>query len=131
MPEAETQSTILVVEDETLIRMHGADMLEDAGYEVLEAADADEALEILSKHKAVHLLFSDVDMPGTMDGLDLARQVHDRWPQIRLLLTSGHHRLENSQIPDDGQFVRKPWTKDILIEHVRGLLRPHSRSDRA
>lgn len=91
MPQDEVKTRILVVEDETLIRMVGAEILEDAGFDVLEAADADEALRILQAHDDVLLLFSDVDMPGSMDGLDLARVVHERWPDIRLLLTSGRH----------------------------------------
>ena len=118
----ETVQTILIVEDETLVRMDSADMLEQAGFEVLEAADASEALVILNQRDRVHLLFSDIDMPGDMDGLDLARLVHDRWPHIRLLLTSGHHRLDADQLPDAGDFVRKPWAQDALIVRIRGLL---------
>lgn len=123
MPETQSQPTILVVEDETLVRMHGADLLGEAGYEVIEAADADEALSILSRHETIHLLFSDIDMPGSMDGLDLARHVHERWPHIRLLLTSGQHQLQDGQIPDTGQFLRKPWTQEGLVNRVRGLLK--------
>ena len=115
-------STVLVVEDEILVRMHSADMLEEAGFVVLEAADADEALVILNGLEHVHLLFSDIDMPGSMDGLDLAKIVHDRWPHIRLLLTSGHHRLTLDHLPADGQFVRKPWTQDALLGRIRQLL---------
>ncbi len=124
MPGTDTQQTILLVEDETLIRMHGADLLEDAGYEVLEAADAEEALAILASHDSVQLLFSDIDMPGSINGLDLARIVNDRWPDVRLLLTSGNHRLQDDQIPDSGQFVCKPWTPPALIARVRDLLKP-------
>jgi two-component system, response regulator PdtaR len=122
MPKHNPSQTILVVEDETLIRMHSACLLEDAGYDVIEAADADEALVILNRHGEVHLLFSDVDMPGSMDGLDLAHAVHERWPNIKLLLTSGNHLLSESQLPDDGKFVRKPWQSDGLIARVRTLL---------
>jgi CheY-like chemotaxis protein len=123
MPDSHRLPTILVVEDETLVRMNEAELLEEAGYAVLEAADADEALEILNRHDAVHLLLSDVDMPGTMNGLDLAHFVHQRWPHIRLLLTSGHHHLSENQIPDDGKFVRKPWQEAALIARVREMLR--------
>ncbi|HTU12142.1 MAG TPA: response regulator [Allosphingosinicella sp.] len=110
--------TILIVEDEALVRMHGIDILEEAGFDVLEAADADEALVILGNGQ-VHVLFSDIDMPGSMDGLDLARIVCRRWPEVQLLLTSGHHRLQEADIPGSGKFVRKPWTADSLIGHVR------------
>lgn len=116
------RTTVLVVEDETLVRMHGMNVLADAGFEVLEACNADEALAILGLHDEVRLLFSDVDMPGSMDGLELARQVHERWPNIRLLLTSGHHDLQETMLPDDGKFVAKPWTYDGLIGKIRAAL---------
>lgn len=121
MPATEA-STILLVEDETLVRMHGMDILEDAGFEVIEAGDADEALGILAQHDRVHLLFSDIAMPGSMDGLDLARVVHERWPHIRLLLTSSHHRLEASDVPAGGKFTAKPWAAEALIEKIHRLL---------
>jgi len=117
-----TKPAVLVVEDDTLIRMLGVDILEDAGFAVLEAANADEAVAILGQHDDVRLLFSDIDMPGSMDGVDLARLVHERWPTIRLLLTSGHHRLPNSAVPDDGKFVRKPWTSEMLVGKIREML---------
>lgn len=124
MLDTNTISTVLVVEDDTLVRMHGADILEDAGYDVLEAVDADQALAILTEHQDVHLLFSDVDMPGKMDGLDLARLVHERWPRIHLLLTSGHHPLQHADLPGSGRFIRKPWSSEVLIERIRGFLHP-------
>lgn len=124
MPNTNPISTVLVVEDDTLVRMHGTDILEEAGYEVLEASNADEALAILTQQVDVHLLFSDVDMPGTMDGIELAQLVYERWPHIHLLLTSGHHRLQDSHVPGDGQFVRKPWTSDALVERIRGFVHP-------
>ena len=112
-------STILVVEDEPLTRMYGVDILEDAGFAVIEAGDADEALDILSTGTPVQLVFSDVDMPGSMDGLEFAWAVHRRWPCIHLLLTSGHHRLENEQMPRSGLFLPKPWDSESLNEVVR------------
>ena len=122
MPDGKTMITVLMVEDEPLVRMHGIGILEDAGFEVLEAANADEALAILRQHDHVRLLFSDIDMPGSMDGLELARLVHQRWPNIRLLLTSGHHNMQTAVLPDDGKFVRKPWTQNVLIEKVRDTM---------
>jgi len=111
--------TILVVEDEPLIRMYGVDILEDAGFAVIEAGDADEALDILSAGAPVQLIFSDVDMPGSMDGLEFAWAVHRRWPCIHLLLTSGHHRLEKAQLPEAGLFLPKPWTSESLADVMR------------
>ena len=116
--------TVLVVDDEALIRMNSADMLEDAGYRVIEADGADEALTILEGPLVIHLLFSDVDMPGSMDGVALAALVHERWPDIRLLLTSGHHQLRDADVPDAGRFVSKPYSCATMIDTIRALL-PH------
>ena len=123
MKPTDGKTTVLVVEDETLVRMYSVGILEDAGFAVLEAESADEALTLLDQHGEVRLLFSDVDMPGSMDGLALARLVHQRWPHIRLLLTSGHHHLQSAVIPDDGQFVRKPWSDKILIDKIANVLK--------
>lgn len=125
MPDHDNRTTILVVEDETLVRMHGMDILEDAGFEVLEASNADEALAILAQHDDVRLVFSDVDMPGSMDGLELVKLVHQRWPDVRLIVTSGHHRLQDASLPDDGRFLRKPWSEEVLVEKIRDVLDNH------
>jgi CheY-like chemotaxis protein len=113
----------MVVEDETLIRMNGVDMLEDAGFTVVEAASADEAIAMLEDAADVRLLFSDVDMPGSMDGVALAELVHKRWPKIRLLLTSGHHRIADEDLPDHGRFVPKPYSNETVVDQVDALLR--------
>ncbi|MBV1688436.1 response regulator [Novosphingobium sp. G106] len=118
----ENTVTVLIVEDETLVRMHGVDLLEEAGFQVIEAANADDALVLLRSHNEIGLLFSDIDMPGSMNGLELARAVHAEWPSMRLLLTSGHHNLTESSIPDDGKFVGKPWTEGKLIAKVQAVL---------
>jgi len=119
---AEERTLVLIVEDEALVRMHGCDVLESAGFQVLEADTADEAVALLERHPGVHLLFSDIDMPGSMDGLELAEIVHSRWPRIGLLLTSGHHRLVDSAIPDNGLFVPKPWNEDDIVDKLRSIL---------
>ena len=114
--------TVLVVEDDALVRMHGIDILEDAGFTVLEADSADQALALLAEHDDVHLLFSDIDMPGSMNGVELARLVHARWPLIGLLLTSGHHNIDEKSLPDHGRFVRKPWTQERLLTTIQATL---------
>lgn len=81
--------------------------IEDAGLAYVEAADADEALEILKSRADVGVLFTDVNMPGALDGMDLAKLVHEQWPAIRLVVTSG--RPLEAKVPDDGQFVAKPY----------------------
>lgn len=119
---ADDKQTVLVVEDDVLVRMHGVDILEDAGFTVLEAETADDAITLLQGQQDVHLLFSDIDMPGSMNGLELAQLVRDRWPKVRLLLTSGHHHIEEEALPEHGRFVRKPWTRERLIATIQATL---------
>ncbi len=113
---------ILLVEDEALIRMVGSDALADAGYEVIEASSADHALTVLEKAGEVHLLFTDIRMPGSMDGLQLAGLVHKRWPAMKILVTSGDTWPPKEQIPDDGRFIAKPYLPQMLQREVDHLV---------
>jgi CheY-like chemotaxis protein len=114
---------ILVVEDEELIRLYAADLLEEAGFEVLEAADADGALEIIESRPDVRVLFTDIKLPSKLDGMELARNVHERWPHILLLVTSGGSRPSRAEIADEGRFLAKPYTKNELITKINELER--------
>ncbi len=116
---------VLFVEDELLVRLFGADMLEGAGFEVIEAANADEALRELESRGDVQVLFTDIHMPGSLDGLELARRVHTRWPAIKLLIASGRVRPDPEEIPDDGRFVPKPYEPKRLVQQIRELTQPH------
>jgi CheY-like chemotaxis protein len=110
-------TVILVVEDEMLLRMRAVDMVEDAGFTPLEAVDADQAVAILESRSDIAMLFTDIQMPGSMDGLKLAHAVHDRWPPIKIILVSGKLRLANSDIPADSRFFGKPFeAKDMIAE---------------
>lgn len=113
---------VLIVEDEPLVRLVGADVLEEAGFDVVEAADADEALAILETRPDVRVLFTDINMPGSLDGLELAHLVHERWPEVRLLVTSGRFQLRNEDIPDQGQFVAKPYEPAAVVRKLRTML---------
>ena len=113
---------ILVVEDEALLRLYAADLLEEHGFSVIEAGSADVALQVLETRDDVRLLFTDVQMPGAYDGMDLARQVHQRWPNILLVITSGRKRPTEAEIPDDGRFVPKPYKADDLLGQVNDLM---------
>jgi len=105
---------ILIVENEPLIRMDLADMLEELGYSVLEAANADEAIAILESEPAVTAVVTDVDMPGTMDGLALTFVVRNRWPPCHLIVVSGHRRPNTGNMPAGSRFIRKPLgTSDL------------------
>lgn len=122
MPIDYHRMTVMVVEDDPLVRMHGIDIFEEAGFTVIEADNADEALVMLVDGAEIHLLFSDIDMPGSIDGMDLARIVYGRWPAIRLLVTSGYHRVSEADVPGSGKFVRKPWQAGAILAGVDSLL---------
>src|SRR4051794_9797610 len=114
---------VLLVEDEPLLRMAAADDLQEAGFHVLEAANADIALAVLEAcSDDVQVLFTDIDMPGTMDGLGLAESVQQRWPHISLLIASAYHRPQPEQIPDDGRFMPKPYRSEDVVRQIRDLV---------
>jgi DNA-binding NtrC family response regulator len=113
---------VLVVEDEMLLRMRAVDMVEDAGYTPIEAVDADDALAILQSRSDIALLFTDIQMPGSMNGLQLAYAVHERWPPIKIILASGQLSLSSSDIPQDSRFFGKPLRPDELIAQMHDML---------
>lgn len=100
---------VLVVEDEPLLRLDAMDMIDEAGFEAVEAIDADHAMAILERDPDIRVLFTDVDMPGSMDGLCLAHLVHRRWPHVVILVTSGHLKGDGRTLPESGQFFAKPY----------------------
>jgi CheY-like chemotaxis protein len=107
--------TVLVVEDETLVLLTICEALRFEGYEVLTAFNADEAIQILESRNDINTVFTDIEMPGSMDGLRLAAAVRDRWPPINIVVTSGRFRPGNAQMPTNTQFVDKPYqTADVL-----------------
>src|SRR3712207_5427850 len=113
---------VLVVEDEPLIRMHAAILLEDEGFEVIEAATARAALAILEKRDGdAAALFTDVDMPGDMNGLELAGIVYSRWPHIALVVTSGVVRVTGS-LPGGGVFLEKAYRNEAPVRIIRQLI---------
>ena len=111
-------SHVLVVEDDDLVRMCAVELLEDAGFAVVEARHADEAWFILHERSDIGVLFSDVDMPGSMNGVALAERVFESWPDIRLVLTSGRHRFADREVPDHGVFVPKPYEASEVIDAI-------------
>jgi CheY-like chemotaxis protein len=115
-------AVVLVVEDEMLLRMRAVDMVEDAGFTSVEAVDADEAVAILESRSDIALLLTDIQMPGTMDGLGLARSVHERWPPIKIILVSGQLKLENIDIPAASRFFGKPLEAKDLIAEMHSMI---------
>ncbi|MGC1302466.1 MAG: response regulator [Caulobacteraceae bacterium] len=124
MKDVPETSSILVVEDEVAVRSLSVFELEDAGYEVLEAASAADALAILESGAHVAVLFTDVNMPGELDGLALAQCVHDRWPDVRLIVTSGGGRVGPGDVPNDGRFISKPYSLAQIKALVREMTGP-------
>ena len=110
------KSVILVVEDETLVRMSAVSVAEDSGFEALSAASADEAIGILESRSDVLLVFTDVNMPGSMNGLRLANAVRGRWPPVELLVTSALGNITARDLPERGRFLPKPYDVATLSE---------------
>jgi CheY-like chemotaxis protein len=112
--------TVLVVEDEVLVRLMIAEELRSAGFQVIEASDADEALAVLANIADVSVIFSDIRMPGSMDGLELAKKVRADFPKIRIVLASGNLAAVAS-VDHDGFFL-KPYEADEIINLIKTLL---------
>ena len=113
--------SVLVVEDETIIRMCIVDELEDAGFEVFQASNAAQAIEVLIANSSIEVMFTDVDMPGGVDGLKLAASVRDRWPPIKIVVTSGHRKVDVNALPVEACFVAKPYDPTAVIRSIREM----------
>jgi len=112
---------VLIVEDEPLVRMLAVDVVEDAGFEVLEAGNSDEAVRILESRPDVRIVFTDIDMPGSMDGLKLAAAVRGRWPPIEIVVTSGHCDVSPNELPERSVFFPKPYGLEQVVATLRKL----------
>ena len=116
------KAVVLIVEDEMLIRMGAVDLVLSAGYEALEAGDADEAICILEARQDIDLVFTDVQMPGTMDGIKLAGFIRGRWPPVKLLVASGNAIIEESSLPAGSRFFSKPYDDHAITDAMAKLL---------
>lgn len=113
---------VLVVEDETLVRMTALAIIEDSGFEAIAACNADEAIRALETHGDIGAVFTDVQMPGQMDGIKLAEVVRNRWPAVALLVTSGKGQVLESELPNGGRFLAKPYLPFQVETVLRELL---------
>ena len=113
---------ILIVEDDFLIRSHAAQIIEEAEFDVVEASDADDAIAILEARSDITVLFTDIQMPGSMDGLKLAAAVKGRWPPIKIVATSGLVHLRPDDLPEGGRFLPKPYDSSQLTATLRELV---------
>jgi CheY-like chemotaxis protein len=120
--EAPSSAVVLVVEDEALVRLDAIETLADAGFRVIEAANADEAIAILEARRDIGVVLTDIQMPGSMDGLRLAATIHRRWPPIALIVTSGRNFVQQRDLPEHGRFLPKPYNGTRLVETIRAVL---------
>jgi len=121
-PAGNSTPVVLIVEDEPLLRMLAVEVVEEAGFVAIEARDADEAVVLLESRADITLLFTDINMPGSIDGLKLAHAVRNRWPPIKILVVSGKQRLQSSDLPSNSRFLRKPYQASALVEELRSMV---------
>jgi CheY-like chemotaxis protein len=124
MSHSEPRMVILVVEDEPLVRLFLTDFLDEAGFKVFEAVNADEAMTILQARPDVQVIISDIEMPGSMNGLELARAVHERWPGIGIVVTSGRERPGPDDLSENVAFLAKPYLPDTVTTLIRQMATP-------
>jgi CheY-like chemotaxis protein len=124
---AVTRPVVLVVEDDVLIRSCAVEMIEAAGFDVVEAANADEAMDVLVSRRDIAVVFTDVQMPGSMDGLKLAAKIRGRWPPIKIVATSGIVNVRSLDLPDGGRFLPKPYSCADIVGTLRDLTSAEAR----
>ena len=115
--DAPDRPVILIAEDEVLVRMLIADLVQDEGFKVIEVADATEALRVLEARPDIHVVVTDVEMPPGLNGVELATTVRERWPFVQVIVTSG--RVIPDQLPEGVVFIGKPWTAESLARHIQ------------
>jgi CheY-like chemotaxis protein len=120
-PLAYAKTIVLVVEDEPLLRMAAVDMVEDAGFTAVEAADATAAVEILERRTDIRIVFTDIDMPRGLDGMRLAALIRDRWPPIEIIMTSGHVERDDVVMPSRTVFFSKPYKENDVIAAMQRM----------
>jgi DNA-binding NtrC family response regulator len=113
---------VLIVEDEPLLRFNAIDIVEQAGFEAVEAGDADEARRILEQRTDIRIVFTDINLPGSMNGLKLAATVRHRWPPIELIITSGMRRPDAADIPERGLFFAKPYSAGKIAAALHSFI---------
>ncbi|MDH2326410.1 response regulator [Cereibacter sp. SYSU M97828] len=112
---------VLIVEDEPLLRLAAIDMVDEAGFSALSAANATEALLILEERQDIRIVLTDVDMPGGVDGVQLAAMVRDRWPPISIIVVSGHRHITADLLPDQAVFFDKPYDELEMVREMHRL----------
>jgi len=121
-PKAGPRPVVLIVEDEILVRLNAVEVIEGRGFEAIEASNADEAISILEQRNDIGLIFTDIDMPGSMDGVKLAHFVKDRWPPIKIIATSGHAKITANDLPQGVRFMPKPYKVTEVADTIHQLI---------
>ncbi len=117
-----TNPVVLIVEDHPIIRMGAVDLVQAAGCEAVEAQDADAAIAVLRSRSDIRVVFTDVQMPGSMDGLKLAHYISERWPPIRLIVASGERIVAESQLPTGARFFAKPYDVASIVDLIKVIV---------
>ncbi|WP_174275174.1 response regulator [Sphingomonas bacterium] len=112
---------VLIVEDEPLLRLVAVDFVEEAGFQVIEAGSADEAVTILESRADIRIVFTDIDMPGSLDGMKLAACIRDRWPPIEIIMTSGHRKPVLTELPARVLFFPKPYDPRSIVAAIQAF----------
>ena len=116
------RAVVLVVEDQPLIRFNAVELVNSAGFEAIGAKNADEAIQILHARPDIHLVFTDVEMPGTMDGIRLTHYIRTRWPKIYLIVASGQRIIAENHLPNGSKFFPKPYSDDSIVKEIKRML---------
>jgi two-component system, response regulator PdtaR len=122
--QACSRPVVLVVEDDVLLRWTAVAIIEDAGFDIVEAGTGIEAISILEKRSDIRTVFTDVEMPGSINGLQLAHLISTRWPSIGIMATSGQFRLRDDDLPEGARFLHKPYAVSHLTDTLRELTAP-------
>jgi two-component system, response regulator PdtaR len=118
---ARCEGVVLVVEDHPLVRVGVLEVIIEAGFETLEASSAAEAIRILEGRPDIHLVFTDAEMPGTMDGIELAHYIRNRWPPVKLIVVSGKVVIDPQELPPGARFFPKPYHETSIVEAMVGM----------
>jgi two-component system, response regulator PdtaR len=119
---SKSRPTVLIVEDEFIIALGAAEFLQSAGYDTVETSNADDAVAVLESGREIEAVFTDIRMPGSMDGLALAWCVRDRWPPVKIIVTSGHHTIREGDLPEGGKFIPKPYSDRAVAAALSDLI---------
>ena len=114
-------AVIVVVEDEPLLSLDISDALSAKGHEVIAVPNADDAIKVLEFRNDIHTIFTDIDLPGSTDGLELAAAVRDRWPPVHIIVTTGKGAPQRDEMPANSIFIAKPYHNAEVLEAVRSF----------